>query len=261
VTERLSIGLTFNQGTGIIEMLMQGQQAFENVDLGVKAVQGNSLSSLFQMSATETVEAGKAICWEGDAARHLFQITEGVVRLHRIIGDGRRVITAFHFAGDVVGSFLQGDFLFTAEAVTDCKIRRLSRKQFQEEIERSELLRPAYISLLCRETASAHDQLVLLSRKNAEERLCTFLMKLATRDGETLHQGLLEVPMSRQDIADYLGLTIETVSRSISKLAQRKIVIPDGRHNLRVVNLARLAQLSGNVDDFSDRTCHRGSVH
>jgi CRP/FNR family transcriptional regulator len=67
--------------------------------------------------------------------------------------------------------------------------------------------------------------------------------------------------MSRQDIADYLGLTIETVSRSISKLAQRKIVVPDGRHNLRIVNLARLAQLSGNVDDFSERTCHRGSVH
>jgi CRP/FNR family transcriptional regulator len=75
VTERLSIGLTFNQGTGIIGMLMQGHQAFESADLGTKAVQGNCLSALFQMSASETVEAGKAICWEGDAARHLFQIT------------------------------------------------------------------------------------------------------------------------------------------------------------------------------------------
>ena len=73
-------------------MLMQSQQAFENIDLGARAIQGNLLSSLFQMSATETVEAGKAICWEGDAARHLFHITEGVVRLHRIIGDGRRVM-------------------------------------------------------------------------------------------------------------------------------------------------------------------------
>jgi CRP/FNR family transcriptional regulator len=239
-------------------MLMQRNLAFANANVTEQPAQ--SLSLLFRASTPELVEAGKAICWEGDAVKHMFEIVEGVVRLHRIIGEGRRVVTAFHFAGDVIGAFLQENFLFTAEAVTDCKVRRVSRKSFHEEVTRSELLRPEYINLLCRETVAAHEQMVLLSKKNAEERLCSFLMTLATRRGTQQH-GLLHIPMNRQDIADYLGMTIETVSRTISKLSARNIVVSEGRHDLRIVNFARLARLSGNADDFSEETCHRINLH
>jgi len=242
-------------------MLMQGKNAFENLEIATEANHSQSLSSVFNLSATETVEAGEAICWEGDAARHLFQVVDGVVRLHRIIGEGRRVITAFHFAGDIIGSFLQGTFLFTAEAVTGCKIRRVSRKSFDEEVNRSDALRPIYINLLCKETTAAHEQMVLLSKKNAEERMCSFILKLSMRRCSSLANGLLRLPMNRQDIADYLGLTIETVSRTITKLAAKDIVVPEGRHDLRILNHARLVRLSGNPDDFSNETCHRGSVH
>ncbi|MGV4796633.1 helix-turn-helix domain-containing protein [Rhizobium sp. F40D2] len=243
-------------------MLMQNNHAFENAKKTCEAVQaGQSLSSLFVSSAAEPVAAGKAICWEGDKVNHLFRVEEGVVRLHRIIGEGRRVITAFHFAGDLIGASLQSDFLFTAEAVTECKIRRLSRKSFHEEVARSNALGPAYISLLCREAAVAHEQMVLLSKKNAEERLCSFIVKLASRGNPRSRQSLLRVPMNRQDIADHLGLTIETVSRTITKLAARNIVVPEGRHDLRIVNLARLIQLSGDADDFSEDSCHRVKPH
>ncbi|WP_064697678.1 Crp/Fnr family transcriptional regulator [Rhizobium aegyptiacum] len=243
-------------------MLMQNNHAFDNVEKTGEAIDADqSLSSLFLSSAAEPVSAGKAICWEGDKAKHLFQVEEGVVRLHRIIGEGRRVITAFHFAGDLIGASLQNDFIFTAEAVTECKIRRISRKSFHEEVARSEALVPAYISLLCQEAAAAHEQMVLLSKKNAEERLCSFVVKLASRRNPRPRQGLVRVPMNRQDIADHLGLTIETVSRTITKLASRNIVIPEGRHDLRIVNLARLIQLSGDADDFSDDSCHRVNLH
>jgi len=243
-------------------MLMQNRQAFQPVEAATDIARGGrSLGSLFQMSTAEVVPAGKAICWEGDAAKHLFQVVEGVVRLQRIIGEGRRVITAFHFAGDVIGAFLQSDFLFTAEAVTDCKIRRVSRKSFNEEVGRCDLLRPEYISLLCKETVAAHDQMVLLSKKNAEERLCTFIARLVSRRNAEVHKGLLRIPMNRQDIADYLGLTIETVSRTITKLASRNVLLPEGRHDLRIVNLRRLQELSGNPDDFSEKTCHSVSLH
>ncbi|RUM25798.1 Crp/Fnr family transcriptional regulator [Rhizobium vallis] len=243
-------------------MLMQNNQAFENAEMANDAIHAaQSFSSLFLMSAAEPVAAGKAICWEGDKAKHLFQVEEGVVRLHRIIGEGRRVITAFHFAGDLIGASLQSDFLFTAEAVTDCKIRRISRKSFHEEVARSNALGPAFISLLCEEAAAAHEQMVLLSKKNAEERLCSFIVKLATRRHPQARQGLVRVPMNRQDIADHLGLTIETVSRTISKLASRNIVVPEGRHDLRIVNPARLVQLSGDADDFSGNSCHRVKLH
>ncbi|MBP2449572.1 Crp/Fnr family transcriptional regulator [Rhizobium leguminosarum] len=243
-------------------MLMQNNHAFDNAEKTLEALHaGQSLSSLFVSSAAEAVAAGKAICWEGDKANHLFQVEEGVVRLHRIIGEGRRVITAFHFAGDLIGASLQNDFLFTAEAVTECRIRRISRKSFHEEVARSNALGPAYISLLCQEAAAAHEQMVLLSKKNAEERLCSFIVKLASRRNAQPRQGLLRVPMNRQDIADHLGLTIETVSRTITKLASRNIVVPEGRHDLRIVNLARLVQLSGDADDFSEDSCHRVNLH
>lgn len=243
-------------------MLMQNQQAFEHAEPAANAAKlGRSLASLFDLSTIETVPAGKALCWEGDAAKHLFQVVEGVVRLQRIIGEGRRVITGFHFAGELIGTFLQGDFLFTAEAVTDCKIRRVARKTFQEEVAKCDALRPDYIALLCHETAAAHEQMVLLSKKNAEERLCSFLFKLATRPGAEPRQGLLRVPMNRQDIADYLGLTIETVSRTITKLAARHVIAPEGRHDLRIISMGKLSQLSGNADDFHDKSCHRVVVH
>ncbi|WP_064709255.1 Crp/Fnr family transcriptional regulator [Rhizobium bangladeshense] len=243
-------------------MLMQNIHAFDHVEKTGEAIDaGQSLSCLFLSSAAEPVSAGKAICWEGDKAKHLFQVEEGVVRLHRIIGEGRRVITAFLFAGDLIGASLQNDFIFTAEAVTECKIRRMSRKSFHEEVARSEALVPAYISLLCQEAAAAHEQMVLLSKKNAEERLCSFIVKLASRRNPRPRQGLVRVPMNRQDIADHLGLTIETVSRTITKLASRNIVIPEGRHDLRIVNLPRLIQLSGDADDFSDDSCHRVKLH
>ncbi|AGS25610.1 Crp/Fnr family transcriptional regulator [Rhizobium etli] len=243
-------------------MLMQSNHAFENAQKPGEAIHaGQSLSSLFLSSAAEPVAAGKAICWEGDKAKHLFQVEEGVVRLHRIIGEGRRVITAFHFAGDLIGASLQNDFLFTAEAVTECKIRRISRENFHEEVARSNALGPAYISLLCQEAAAAHEQMVLLSKKNAEERLCSFIVRLASHRDSRPRQGLLRVPMNRQDIADHLGLTIETVSRTITKLASRNIVTPEGRHDLRIVDLARLVQLSGDADDFSEESCHRVNLH
>ncbi|RWX81823.1 cyclic nucleotide-binding domain-containing protein [Neorhizobium lilium] len=253
-------------------MLMQGKNAFEIAGYAREAVQPRtspsrgstpcqSLLALFQMSALETVPASKAVCWEGDSASHLFQVVEGVVRLQRIIGEGRRAITAFQYAGDVVGAFVQGEFPFTAEAVTECKIRRISRKTFLSEVTGSDVLRPEYIKLLCEETAAAHEQMVLLSKKNAEERLCSFLVELASRGGAPGQTGLLQVPMNRQDIADYLGMTIETVSRTISKLAARKIVVPEGRHNLRIICFSRLSRLCGNADAFHSENCHRMGIH
>ena len=238
-------------------MLMQKTASFERNTIVGEAV---SLSEIFQYSPTETITSGKTICWEGDAANHLFQIVEGVVRLQRIIGEGRRVITAFLFPGDLVGAALQATYLFTAEAVSECKIRRMSCKTFHEEVSRSEHLRPEYIALLSQEMAAAHEQMVLLSKKNAEERLCSFVVRLSERS-QLAKKDTLSVPMNRQDIADYLGLTIETVSRTISKLASRNILSPVGRHDLKVASYERLARLSGNTDDFSDKSCDRVSLH
>nr|AAC15887.1 FixK [Rhizobium etli] len=258
MTQLLSTAPTATRGD---EDAVQNNHAFDNGAKGREAIHaGQSLSSLFVGSAAEAVAAGKAIWWEGDK-NHLVQVEEGVVRLLRIIGEGRRVIIALQFAGDLNGASLQNDFLFTAEAVTKCKIRRISHMSFHGEVARSNALARAYLSLLCQEAAASHEQMVLLPKKNAEERPCSFIVKLAFRRNPRPRQGPLRVSMNRQDIADHLGLTIETLAHTVTKLASRNIVIPEGRHDLRNVNLARLVRLSGDTDDFSEDFCQRVNLN
>lgn len=232
-------------------MLMEKHTAFETeITRAGEFAPALSLAALFQAQPAEALCSGKALFWEGDPASHLFELAEGVIRLYRIIGEGRRVITAFLFPGDLVGASLQDRYLYTAEAVTDCRIRRIGRKAFHDEVSRSPCLRPDLIALLCRETAAAHDQMVLLSKKNAEERLCSFLHDLMRRGPAGAEEaGAVPLPMSRLDIADYLGLTIETVSRTITKLANRGVLTPVGRHEIRILQPRRLAHLSGDGRD------------
>lgn len=213
-----------------------------------------TLQSLFGRQPIEKFEAGTAILWEGDDASHIFEVTEGVLRVFRILGDGRRVITGFLYPGDILGVSLKDHYLYSVEAVTHARVRRFGRSRFEEEISRSPELRPQLFSRLCDEMAAAQDQMVLLARKNAEERVCSFLLVMARRtkaDQQTTP--IIEVAMTRLDMADYLGLTIETVSRTITKLANRGVIAPSGRHGLKILKFAKLVALAGDGDE-EDKT-------
>lgn len=215
--------------------------------------QSATMEELFSTSPRETLDVGEGLFWEGDRAQHIFEITEGVLRIFKIIADGRRVITGFLYAGDMVGLSLKNVYLYSAEAVTPVKVRRLTRKAFQDAIENSPELRPQLFALMCDEMAAAQDQMVLLSRKSAEERLCSFLMMLGQRQsGQTQMPKTVELAMSRQDMADYLGLTIETVSRTVTKLIQRGIITPNGRHAFDVTKPGKLLALCGDGDSYED---------
>ena len=210
-----------------------------------------TLESIFCRQPAEKLEAGEALFWEGDQARHLFEITEGVLRIFKIIADGRRVITGFMYPGDLVGVSLKDRFLYSAEAVTAVKFRRFTRKSFQDEMNRCPHLRPLLFARLCDEMAAAQDQMVLLSRKSAEERLCSFFLLLMRRRSEhDRAAGIVQLPMTRLDIADYLGLTIETVSRTMTKLMGRGVVSASGRHAIKIARPAQLALLAGDSDEY-----------
>ncbi|MBW9052349.1 cyclic nucleotide-binding domain-containing protein [Rhizobium mesosinicum] len=212
----------------------------------------NSIQELFRKQPVERLVAGQSLFFEGDAAKHLFEVVEGTLRIFKIISDGRRVITGFLHAGDIVGVSLKDRYLYSAEAITNTKVRRFSRKAFDNEVAGSPQLRPEVFARLCDEMAAAQDQMVLLSCKSAEERICTFLLRellRAASDGEV--DFVIELPMTRLDIADYLGLTIETVSRSITKLTSKGVLAPVGRHSLRVVKRSALVQLSGGDDELA----------
>jgi CRP/FNR family transcriptional regulator len=225
--------------------------ARQNISVSKPVVAGETptLSSIFHDKPVETFEAGRTIFCEDDAAKHVFQVVEGVLRVFKIIGDGRRAITGFLYPGDLVGVSMRDTYLYSVETIGQAKIRRFSRTAFQDAINLSPELRPQLFAILCDEMAAAQDQMVLLSRKNAEERLCTFLLWLANRMGSAKDpDAKVKVPMTRLDMADYLGLTIETVSRTMSSLVNRGIISTMGRHDIRILKRDTLMRLAGDYN-------------
>ena len=220
---------------------------------GSFAVQPTSLQALFSKLPAESLSAGQTLILEGDVATSVFHVVTGSLRIFRILGDGRRVITGFLHAGDILGMSFKIHYIYTAEAITPVTIRRLSRKSFENEISVSPDLGPAVFHQMSDEMAAAQDQMVLLSTKNAEERLCSFLLKELQR---TLNAGALQtavqLPMTRLDIADYLGLTIETVSRTLTKLSSKGVIETAGRHSVKILKRGKLAQMAGDGDEYED---------
>jgi CRP/FNR family transcriptional regulator len=214
-----------------------------------------SLKALFQSVPAETVEVGQALFWEGDAAAHVFRVTEGCVRLYRILPDGRRAVTGFAFAGEFLALSCPKAYSCTAEAVTRVRLQRLSRGRFHAIVDESCDLRGQLMAQLCEEMACAQHHLIVLGQLSAEERVANFLTAAArrTEDG-TIRASSIELPMSRLDIADYLGLTIETVCRVISKFKREGVIALHGRHSIAVRRTADLRDLAGGVEDVDQES-------
>ena len=189
--------------------------------------------------------AKTALYEQGTAADFVFSVSEGAVRLFRLLPDGRRQILGFALPGDFLGVALPATYECSAEAVDAIKMCRIPRSAFMDMVaEKPHLLRKLH-EMAGREINAARDQMVLLGRKNAEERVAAFLLALRDRWARVSACSVtVPLPMSRSDIADYLGLTIETVSRTISKLARDKmiIVVPDG---VRLLDIERLRDTAG----------------
>jgi CRP/FNR family transcriptional regulator, anaerobic regulatory protein len=204
-----------------------------------------SLSDLFKGQPMHAYAAGEAIFWEGDPADQIFDIAEGVLRVCKVLSDGRRAIVGFVYPGDVLGVSFQNRYLFAAEAVTDVKVRRFSRGRFFSLISESPALRPQLFALLCDEMSAAQDQMLLLGRKSAEERVVSFLLAIHRKNGVGND---IRLPMSRLDMADYLGLTIETVSRMMTSLTRRGLIAAPGRHTLTLRRPSVLREIAGSDD-------------
>ena len=208
-----------------------------------------ALKDLFKGQLAESFSAGEALFWEGDQAGQIFEVLEGVLRVYKILPDGRRAIMGFIHPGDVLGVSFQDRYLFTAEAVTGVKVRRFSRGRFFSRVNESPALQPQLFALLCDEMSAAQDQMVLLGRKSAEERVVSFLLAIHRKcpaDNE------IELPMSRLDMADYLGLTIETVSRMMTSLVRRGLIHATGRHRLALRKLGALREIAGSHEGETD---------
>ncbi len=175
---------------------------------------------------TLAIDANMAIFGEHEPADYIYVVVCGAVRTSRLLGDGRRQIGAFHLPGDVFGLQCGASHRFTAEAVVRSEIAVVRRAALEQAAECDSATARRLWSLTARELEVLQDHVRLLSSKRATERVGHFLLKLATRTPSAV----VDLPMSRGDIADHLGLTLETVSRTFSQLAREKtIALPSAR--------------------------------
>jgi CRP/FNR family transcriptional regulator len=208
------------------------------------ALSPGELQEMETMSHGGRYAAREVLVSEGSTAENVFTVTEGVIRLYRLLADGRRQVLGFALPGDFLGLSLFDVYGFSADAVTDTTVCRFPRKAFVTYVDQRPHLMRRLHEFASHELSLAQDQMVLLGRRNADERVAAFLIALRDRLRRLGHSSpSLPVPMSRQDIADYLGLTIETVSRTFTKLAKAKfiVVVPDGVRLLRESMLEQLA--------------------
>jgi len=178
---------------------------------------------------------------EGDPTAHVWEIVSGAVRSLKIMADGRRQIVAFHFAGDLLGLAFSEQHPLTAEAICETRVLRIARSKFDRaRIENLELAQRVERSA-ARALQRAQDHSLLLGRMTATERVAAFLLEMDRRI--TTDDGVIVLPMSRRDIADYLGLTLETVSRVITHFIRQGVVSTDGRKTIMVRGRDQLADV------------------
>jgi len=198
------------------------------------------VESMQLMGATMSFPRNSEIFGENEPADYVYLVVSGSVRTHKILSDGRRQVGGFYMAGDIFGLEFADDHSFSAEAISDAKAAVVKRSALTALAGRDATIGRELFAMTGRELGRTRDHVLLLV-KSAQERVASFLLEMATR---ARTGNVVELPMSRQDIADYLGLTIETVSRTLSGLeTTAAIEVPTSR---RIVlrNRAALSRLN-----------------
>jgi CRP/FNR family transcriptional regulator len=161
----------------------------------------------------------------GQTASSVHNLTAGVARLYKLLPDGRRQVIGFALPGDFLGTAPCDRYSYSVDAVGSVSACRLSVETFTQFIERRPHLLVRINEFVTRELRLAQDQMLLLGRRTAEEKVAAFLVGWRERLGHAGdEQQTITLPMSRQDIADYLGLTIETVSRTLTRFEREKLL-------------------------------------
>lgn len=189
--------------------------------------------------------AGEVLTRADDPALHVFNITSGSVRVYKLLPDGRRQIIGFLFAGDFLGLATSATYVFSAEAIEPVTVCRFRKSDFRMLIRETPALETSLLDRATHELAAAQNQMLLLGRKTALERLSTFLLEMPAHD-PARHgpAGLVRLPMTRAEIADYLGLSIETVSRVFTRLKTRGVVRLLSLNEIRVEKPEALRSLA-----------------
>jgi CRP/FNR family transcriptional regulator len=201
------------------------------------------LEGLVGIGITIQTRPGQTIVLEGDACSHCFRVLAGAVRLYKGTADGRRQLIDFLVAGDCFG-LLGARYTYSVEAITHTTLSKTPRASLAKALRERPALADRLIELAAAELARAHEQMLLLGRKNAQEKVASLLVELARRIGADEARPAFRLPISRQEMADHLGLTIETVSRTMTRLKEEGLIALPTPQDVVLLHPADLAALA-----------------
>lgn len=225
------------------------------------ALEGGSRLELLRLSRKKSVPAHQAIFRDGDLADYYYNITSGIVKLVKTLADGRQHIVGLLYPTDFMGQSLNRRHTYAAESATEVELCMYSRAPFEAFLTSHPSLEREIFHMTIRELDLCRDWMLLLGRKCSYERVAGFLLMMARRaprkapckiGGSPVH---FELPFTRAEMADYLGLTLETVSRQFSQLKKDRIIdLPSSRDIIvpDLVLLSSAAQVESCSEDFDD---------
>jgi CRP/FNR family nitrogen fixation transcriptional regulator len=229
------------------------------------SIQTQSLDlSMLRIAAIRSYARRNEIVREDDPAEHVYEVVSGTVCTCKMLREGRRQISGFYFAGDIFGLESATKQSVAAEALTNAQVR-VFKKQALAALASSNLeVADRLLTLATRELARKQDHLLLLLSTTAEERIISFLLDMVQRASPT-EDDLIHLPMARRDIADYLGLTLETVSRTLWDFERRGAIEISGRHSIVLRNQFTEAKAERLVEIFEGvkgrRPMAEGELH
>ncbi len=223
----------------------QRTEIVANCGLQSRAAARQPLQALEPLGQQATFRRGKEIYSEGTKADHCYKIISGSVRLVKLMSDGHRQICEFLVAGDLFGFEGEDERYFSAEAVSDCVLVRYNRRSVDTLIAEDIAFARHMRHLSSKGLEAAYKRMVLLCHKTAHERLAWFLLELAERtanDNDCIH-----LPMTRGDIADYLGMVIETVSRTLTQLKENGVISMQSVNSIKLLDRDALEEARGDL--------------
>lgn len=210
-----------------------------------EALKGREIDRIAEIVTRIPVPAGRTLFQEGDEADYVYNIVDGALRLFKLLPDGRRQITGFLFPSDFVGIALKARYAYSAETITDTIVCRFPRLKLEALFAELPALEKRLLETAGNELIAAQDQMLLLGRKTAAERVASFLLHLQARAAARhAKSDSLELPMTRTDMGDYLGLTVETVSRTFTKLRKGGLIATPSPQEVEITDPDGLREIA-----------------
>ncbi len=223
--------------------ILQAQlsQPYREIPVGILAA-GERQRPREPLGESVFVRAGTPLYRQEDDATYLYKVVKGTVRAFTFTEDGRRQVNGFHFSGDTFGSGQSGHYRSSVEAITDCTLVRFRRRK--QEIDPNPGFDLFVLGVALAEIRAAEEQILLLGRMSACSKVAAFLLYLAEHLSLDERPGMVvSITMTRYDIADFLGLSAESVSRCLTKLKQRGLIEMDMPDEITLVGPERLSDI------------------